>query len=151
MKFLFFIIILLIAIFAFLTYRTQTSTNQAIFLSGKIPSENPDGLYKGSAIFTASWLGKKFDASKSAGVNIFQNPDGTQIERYPFKTYVASGIRDTNLQVIKIDYDLPENPFWLRMILDEIVEVTPGKYIGKLSLRFIPGVSASLGYFFLDK
>ncbi len=154
MKFLFillFLLCIIIGVLLFATFRTQMSSNQKIFLGGKVPLQSPDGLYRGSAVHTFSWLGKRFDAKNSGGINIFRNSDGTEGERYPFKTYIASGIRDTNLQVIKIDYNLPENPFWLRMVLDEIVETAPGKYVGKLHLRITSGTSFALGYFFLEK
>ncbi|MDD5050120.1 MAG: hypothetical protein PHV93_00050 [Candidatus Pacebacteria bacterium] len=155
MKFLlilFLLIVIAIALLICMTYWTQEfNTNQKIFLSGVVPSPRPDGFYNGSAFLTGSWLGKKFDANNGTGINVFADSSGGQVEKYPFKTYVASGIRDTNLQVLKIDYNLPENPFWLRVILDEIVETAPGQYIGKLHLRIIPGFSFSPLYFFLSK
>ncbi len=151
MKSLLFLILIIIFILIALTIRTQLSSNQRIFLSGKIPSPGPDGLYRGTAEYTANWLGKKFDAKNNAGINLFRQTDGTTKEKYPFKTYTGKGIRDTGLDVIKIDYDMPGNPFWLRWILDEIVETAPNKYIGKLQLRIIPGFPFSLGYFFLEQ
>jgi hypothetical protein len=128
------------------TIKTQTSGNQNIFLSGKIPDKMPDGLYKGSVTgLKTSWKGKKFDSKTGMGINVFETN-----ENYPFKFYTAQGLQD-NKQVIKIDYNLPENPLWLRFIVDEIVEVKPGKYLGKLHIQLFPDLVASLGYFSLEK
>lgn len=46
------------------------SPNQRLFLSGKVPHPLPSGLYKGLVNFRTSWQGKKFDASKSSGINL---------------------------------------------------------------------------------
>ena len=70
-------------------------------------------------------------------------------ERQPFKTYYGNGLRDKNLNVLVLDYDIPENPFWLRYIRDEIVQVAPNQYLGKLHLRVI-GFAFTLGYFELE-
>ena len=43
-----------------------------------------------------------------------------------FKTYQAKGLRDPEVDVLRIDYELPGNPFWLRRITDgDVVEVKP--------------------------
>ena len=139
-----------VCILAFLHYRTQHLSAQSRFLKGKIPSQLPGGAYQGKVNFETTWQGKEFDAVESRGINNFLN-DEKITQLYPFKTYVADGIADPNLQVIKIDYDLPENPFWLRHVLDEIVEVGPDHYLGKVHLRVFPGLSFALGYFELIK
>ena len=131
------------------TIQTQNSSSQKLFLAGKIPSPKPDGSYKGSAggrSDIAGWRGKKFDATNSAGINLVGNS-----EKFPFKTYTGTGLADKDLQVFKIDYDIPKNPFWLRLILDEIVETSPNHYLGKIHLKIIPGFPFSLGYFKLEK
>ena len=128
------------------TWQTQNSPNQKKILSGKIPSPKPDGLYKGLVNFKTSWQGKKFDAKNSTGINIINEK-----QVYPFKTYIGKGLQDKNLDVFKIDYNIPQNPFWLRFILDEIVETTSGKYLGKIHINLIPYLPFSLGYFRLEK
>ena len=128
------------------TWQTQNSPNQKLFLSGKISNPKPDGPYKGSVNFKTSWQGKKFDASSSSGINLI---DGK--ESYPFKTYTGKGLQDKNLDVFKIDYNIVQNPFWLRFILDEIVEVSPDKFLGKVHLKLIPALPFSVGYFRLEK
>ncbi|TSC66197.1 MAG: hypothetical protein CEO21_242, partial [Microgenomates group bacterium Gr01-1014_80] len=82
------------------------------------------------------------------GINIFKDTDGNQ-ERYPFKTYTGKGLQD-NKEVLKIDYSANKDPWWLRFILDEIVETAPGKYLGKVHIQVLPGTGFSLGYFKLE-
>jgi hypothetical protein len=144
-----FILALLIGLFRHVL--TQTSTQQQKFLSGKVTSSLPDGLYKGTVGGKeTTWKGKKFDKDHNRGINIFQNGDTTR-EAFPFKTYVENGAADKSLLVIKIDYNLPENPLWLRLVVDEIVEVSPGKYLGKLHVRIFPDTTFALGFFELEK
>ena len=144
------------------TWQLEHSANQKLFASGTIPNPLPDGLYNGSVSgHTFSWLGKKFFATTSRGINIFTpldiklsngvNQNSTTTEKYPFKTSLGKGLRDKTLDVFQIDYNIPANPFWLRPILDEIVEITPGHYLGKLQARFIPGFPFTLSYFELKK
>lgn len=116
------------------------------FLKGTFPSPLPNGFYKGKVQnLNTKWKGKIFDASSSTGINLFGDK-----KVYPFKTYKGKGLQDKNLDVLKIDYNISENPFWIRFILDEIVQIAPGKYLGKVLLRLIPNFPFSLGYFKLE-
>ena len=134
------------------TWQEENSRQQQDFLAGTLPSPAPDGVYMGSVPgHTFSWIGKKFDASHERGINVFNDGTGTTTERYPFMTAVGKGVRDTNLDVMKIDYDMPGNPFWLKFILDEIVQVAPGQYLGKMHVRIIPGYPFTLLFFHLRK
>ncbi len=148
---LIFIVLSLIFIGAsYLTVRTFASSNQDMFLKGKVPDKLPEGLFRGEVPgHKFSWQGKKFSAQNKRGINIFKNGE-LITENYPFKFYQAKGLQDNN-EVIRIDYNLPENPLWLRFIVDEIVETSPNKYLGKLHVRLFPGLVASLGYFKLEK
>jgi hypothetical protein len=148
---LIFIVVSLILIFAtYRTVKTQTSSNSKIFLNGKVPNNLPDGLYKGKVTgLETSWQGKKFNSKENSGINVFKN-DEKLSDKYPFKLYKANGLQD-NIEVIKIDYNLPENPLWLRFIVDEIVETENNKYLGKLHIKLASGLVASLGYFSLEK
>lgn len=143
------------------TWQLEHSANQKLFTSGTIPNPLPNGLYKGTVPgHTFSWLGKKFfaagesasggNASEGTGINLFKDGSATT-EKYPFKTSLGLGLRDHSLNVLQIDYNIPANPFWLRPILDEIVEIAPGHYLGKLQVRFIPGFPFTLSYFELKK
>ena len=141
------IIILPILLGLIRTWQTQNSSNQKLFLSGHVPNPLPNGSYKGSVgNIKTGWQGKKFDASASAGINLISGK-----EVYPFKTYAGKGIQDKNLGVYKIDYNIPTNPLWLKFILDEIVEVSPNHFLGKVHLKIIPGLPFTLGYFRLEK
>ncbi len=140
---------ILILIGIWRTWKVQSNPLQREFLKGKVPS-NMDGFYKGTVSgLKTNWQGKKFDASKSAGINIFKEPDGNH-GQYPFKTYIGKGLQD-KMDVLKIDYSDNSQPWWLRFILDELVETSSGKYLGKVHLQILPGIGFSLGYFKLEK
>lgn len=146
------IVLIIVYIGLFLrTWQLQHTAQTDVFLKGTVPSPTPEGLYNGSVpgYPTLSWLGKKFNAKDHTGINLFQEGN-KQIEKYPFKTTVGKGLQDKNLDVLKIDYDISENPFWLRWIVDEVVQVAPGSYLGKLNLR-LPGYTGAVLYFELKK
>ncbi len=150
--FAFLALVLTIIIGVLRTWHTERSLNQQVFLRGTVPNPLPDGLYRGTVPgYTVSWLGKKFNAANSKGSNIFNDGNGVRGERYPFITSVGRGLHDNNLNVLKIDYDTPGNPLWLRFLVDEIVEIAPDKYLGKLHARIIPGYPFALGYFELER
>lgn len=131
---------------------TNYSLNQTNFSKGTLPSPVLDGLYKGSVSFHKfSWLGKKFDSKTNSGINIFDIGNGQTKEKYPFKTSFSKSLDDGNLDVLALDYNLPENPFYLRFILDEVVQITPGKYLGKLYIKITPSFTIPIIYFNLDK
>ena len=131
------------------TWKIQSNPLQQQFLKGKVP-QNLDGFYRGTVTnIKTNWQGKKLDSTKSAGINIFRETNGNE-ERYPFKTYTGKGLQD-NMDVFKIDYGVNSYPWWLRFILDELVETAPGKYLGKVHVQLLPGLGFSLGYFKLEK
>lgn len=147
------IIVLVLAALAlgwYRTYKTQHSPNEKLFLSGTVPSPLPDGFYSGSlAGYRGAWLGKAFVASTQSGINMFATGDnGTPTQKYPFKTYTGKGLRDTSTDVLKIDYAKADNPFWVKFVLDEIVQTEPGNYLGKIYIRLL-GTSFAIGYFHL--
>ncbi len=151
MKIIAIVIILLIIIYASINLHAEWSPQQKQFVAGTVPEPLPNGFYKGDAPVKGSWLGKTFDAASHTGKNIFKNTDGTTREAYPFKTYQGKGIRDTQISVMKIDYDVPENPFYVRPILDEVTEVSPGHLVGKLNYRLPLGLVLSIGFFTQEK
>lgn len=149
------------------------SDYQKQFLSGNAPQTAPNGFYNGTAhvLFDkpVPWLGKSFVAAESKGFNIFTpqgasllkimtplyklfsvNADGNT-DAYYFKTRTEPGLKDKNVNVIKLDYDAPENPLLIRIILDEIVEIAPEQYLGKIHLKVLPGFYSTIGYFGLKK
>lgn len=155
------------------TFLVGTSRRQAEFLNGTLPTEAPDGFYRGSAYLLGNrpvpWLGKAFERENAKGFNIFTpkgasllklmtpfyklfrtNADGNT-EAYYFKTGTGPGFRDKDIDTFKLDYDSPENPFLIRIILDEIVQIAPQEFLGKVHVKVFPGYFATIGYFGLEK
>jgi hypothetical protein len=116
------------------------------------------------------WKGKTFDAASSRGDNIFTrrslrlarlfNPayrgfrsDGPETYRaFAFRTYAAPGLEDTDRTVLKIDYDLPENPkMTVRRVLDELVQVGDGAYLGKAHVKWWWGRWQRVAFFALNE
>ncbi len=135
-------------------YRTQTIIRfpqQKKFLAGKVPDPVPEGLYQGRSRWKdVSWVGKKFDRATYTGINLFSK-NGKTIERFPFRFYTGKGLRDPGIDVLAIDYNIPESPFYVRPILDEIVSLPDGSYLGKVHLRLIPGYPFTIEFFELRK
>jgi hypothetical protein len=111
-----------------------------------------DGLTRRIAHLYMPWLGKQFDAAAETGINILKPSARTpmralwrsyeprvladRLEAFPFRTRVAPGAVDSDLDVLKIDYDFEANPdFIIRRILDELVQVDVGFYLGKILFR----------------
>jgi hypothetical protein len=99
------------------------------------------------------WTGKRFDAEAQRGDNLlqpsarlparalwpgyrFQEGPGGLLAAFRFRTYTAAGMVDPDRETLKIDYDSDENPrLLIRDILDEVVEIVPGAYLGKVLIR----------------
>ena len=116
------------------------------------------------------WLGKTFNASQQRGDNIFMrdsyllarlfNPfyrgfstdqQGTY-RCFAFRTYIAPGLMDADRTVLKIDYDLKENPApTVRRILDELVQIDDNLYLGKAHVRWWWGSWGTVAYFTLTR
>jgi hypothetical protein len=151
----------------------EHSAYQKKFSAGSTPRTAPDGFYRGTAhvLFDANvpWMGKSFEAENDLGFNIF-TPAGASILKvlapfykrytinddgntraYYFQTRTAPGLKDPELNVVKLDYASRENPFRIRIILDEIVEVAPEQYLGKIHVKVFPGYYSTIGYFGLRK
>jgi hypothetical protein len=112
------------------------------------------------------WIGKRFDAASQTGDNLlvpsarwparvlwpsyrFEPLDGGYAA-FRFRTYVGQGTVDPDRDTLKIDYDSDDNPkLLIRGILDELVQVVRGAYLGKVLLR--RGTRWQLiGYFALE-
>ena len=116
------------------------------------------------------WLGKTFHAGEQTGVNVVtgdarlpfkalwpsyepeQLGDG-RLAVMTFDTRVGPGTLDPDRQVLKIDYDHDGNPkLAIRNILDELVQVVPGAYLGKMLMRTKRGAPFRLtAYFALEQ
>lgn len=138
------LIALAIIIGIIITAKTESAAEQAQFIKGTLPDPLPDGFWPGETkLSKGSWQGKKFNAAAKTGVNVF---GADHKERAPFTMSTGPAIGDKNLQVLKIDYNRPGNPWYLRPALDEVVQVSPGKLLGKIYYR-LPGVSVAIGFF----
>ncbi|MFS8159040.1 MAG: hypothetical protein ACMG6E_02285 [Candidatus Roizmanbacteria bacterium] len=72
-------------------------------------------------------------------------------KKYPFRVYTGKGTQDKSLTVLKIDYSENRHPWWLRFILDEVVETSPHHLLGKVHVTFLPGLPMTLELFRLEK
>lgn len=139
----------------FALYRTigmQLGSTRRLFRSGRLPSSRPDGFYRGMVDLPGfrRWQGKRFLSNNNTGVNVLKRR-GQSVERYAFTTRPAKGLSDRTLDVLQLDYNRPENPWWLRRVTDEMVEVSAGKYLGKVYVRWLPGPPLSVAYFWLER
>jgi len=114
------------------------------------------------------WQGKTFHAVHHVGDNIFTqdsyllarffNPfyrgfiadkPGTY-RAFMFRTYTAQGLVDPDRVVLKIDYDVAGNPLLtVRRVLDELVQIADGLYLGKAHVRWWWGAWQTVAYFML--
>lgn len=132
------------------TWQVSRSPNQHLFRQGHAGAL-PDGFYRGSAGFpTANWVGKKFDYQTQRGINVFHKVGGAK-EGFPFDFTIGPGLQDPDLTVIKLDYDVEDNPPWVRLILDEMVEIEQNTYLGKVHYRLLPNLPFTLATFRLKK
>ena len=146
LKILFLILVLILVGMFLRTLQLAASSQEKEFSAGTATTM-PDGFYLGTVIGPkVTWLGKRFDAARGTGINVFSTATNTTTDKYPFVFSQAQAVHNT-MQVIAIDYNLPENPWYLRPVLDEIVMTAPGQYLGKLQLRIIPGYPFALTFF----
>lgn len=148
------IALVLVTVLVLLLVRTNQllwTQDQTSFTHALETDTLPNGTYAGTVTGPkVSWLGKKFNAATHSGINLFSTASGTFIEKYPFTLSIGPGVHDNRL-VVQIEYNSLTNPLWLRPVLDEIVEVAPGEYLGKLQVRLIPGYPFTITYFRLSK
>jgi hypothetical protein len=114
-----------------------------------------DRVFMGMASLWMPWKGKVLDPEAKEGRNIFASPsrvplrmmwpgyrdqqpfDGGRFTTFRFTTWTGEGKLDPEVEVFKIDYDLPDSPgFLIRDILDELVQVDDGLYLGQALLRW---------------
>lgn len=102
------------------------------------------------------WQGKTFDAERGEGTNIFsaavrpllrvtmpayrhvRRLDAGRISAFRFRTSVGPSAVRPDVPVLRIDYrDVAENPAWpVRRVLDEVVRVGEGTYLGQALLQW---------------
>lgn len=125
-------------------------------------------LFELSVSFWMPWKGKHLTPANSKGDNIFGRSSrlpfrllfpfyrgvtdsGPKTFRaFTFKTLVEAGKVDADRQVLKIDYDSPNNPsLSIRRIIDELVQIGDGVYLGKIHFKWWWGSWKMIGYFSL--
>ena len=112
------------------------------------------------------WQGKRFDKEAATGDNrltrstgvvgkllwpLYSMRDHTDGKlAFDFETYIEAGKEDPDVDVMVIDYaDIEDNPkLVIRKIRDELVELVPGVYLGKILYNTGSGYF-KLGYFAL--
>jgi hypothetical protein len=126
-----------------------------------------DLFERGLAGIHMPWLGKSFAPATSTGVNVLTRPSriplallgpahdprrggsSGRVEAFPFRTRVGDSACDPGVRVLEIDYDRDPNPPWARRVLDELVELDAGLYLGKMLVRGREGFRP-VGYFALE-
>ncbi len=154
-------------------FRSGTVPNPAPdgFLRGRLVALsvwNPlDTAVEGLGRLWMPWQGKAFSPESASGVNrlttsarlplkglfpLYRPERLTQdeIDAFSFRTRVDPGAIDLDTQVLKIDYDFEANPGLIRRILDELVEIGAGSYLGKILFR-VRGGYRPIGFFSLRK
>jgi hypothetical protein len=100
------------------------------------------------------WQGKAFSPEAKEGRNLFSTSfrpvlrtlwPGYEIDRaeelgrfstFPFTTWEGeSAFTPGGADVLKIDYEHPQSPWLIRDVLDELVQVEEGLYLGQALLR----------------
>jgi hypothetical protein len=112
------------------------------------------------------WQGKRFDVAGERGDNLVaasarlparllwpsyapEDAGGGRLSMFRFRTWTGAGELDPDRQTLKIDYDSDENPgLLIRDILDELVQLVPGAYLGKMLVRRRAGGRWTLGAYF---
>ncbi|MGB9222724.1 hypothetical protein [Mycobacterium sp.] len=113
------------------------------------------------------WQGKRFNSESRSGDNrmvsssrlpskllwpLYKMKDAVDGKlAFDFKTYNDAGKCDPDVQVMVIDYsDVGDNPrLIIRSIRDELVEVVPGAYLGKVLFRMPQDRYEMIGFFAL--
>ena len=113
-----------------------------------------DGIAVGLSRAWMPWTGKTFDAEAKDGRNLFTGGfrpiqrvlwPGVEIDdtgagrtyaTFPFITWEGpSAFPAGGQDVLKIDYEHPQSPWLIRDILDELVRIDDGLYLGQALLR----------------
>jgi hypothetical protein len=113
-----------------------------------------DGVFEGLARLWLPWKGKEFSRHAAEGVNLF-TPGGRRGVRatfpryrgladgeegssaFRFETSIVPSVTHPALSVLRLDYhSVEENPSLVRSVLDELVQVDDGLYLGQALMRW---------------
>lgn len=97
------------------------------------------------------WAGKNFETVNERhgkGINRINLLGRAAPTWFPFETVFADSAIDGK-PCIKLDYDLPQNPFFIRAIVDELREAAPGLLFGPAQIRIGQRQPAPVLYFAL--
>jgi hypothetical protein len=113
-----------------------------------------DAIMGGLARLWMPWKGKAFDSEAKEGRNLFtsgfrpiqhalwpgydiDSPEGDRrYSTFPFTTWEGrSTFAPGGADVLKIDYEHPQSPWLIRDILDELVQIEDGLFLGQALLR----------------
>jgi hypothetical protein len=114
-----------------------------------------EGVFEALANLWLPWCGKAFDSAQGVGRNLFTaggrrliqlsrqghrdlRPQGERrYSAYPFVTSTGPSELEPATKVLRIDYrDCKENPPLVRRVLDELVTVGDGLYLGQALIRW---------------
>ena len=144
------VVLILVAGF-YRTWKMNNSTDQKIFTDSEALNPLPSGYYSLSiGDYSGFWKAKIFDSAHEQGINVLYRWSKDE-DRYPFRTYLSKGIHEPDLEVLKVDYNVTGNSFWLKPFLEEIVKTGEGEYLGKMSYQFLPGFPFALGFYKLQE
>lgn len=117
----------------------------------------------------APWQGKVFDPVAGYGRNLIR-PSAETATRllwpfyrdyrreaestvaFPFKTSIGPGLRDADRQVMRLDYNIADNPRLIvsvRRNRDELVQVDDGLLLGKWYVHWVWGAWSMVAFFTL--
>lgn len=149
------VVIFLASIFLLLgyvrTYMVEQKSEQVSFTKGTADLSALDGDYNGVAHgYSGTWQGKTIFKNKQTGINRFLYGEKLE-QKYPFALSVHKALRDTGKDVIVLNYNQLGNPWWLKYIVDEIVQTGPQEYLGKVHVKITSDIVFTLGYFSLTK
>ncbi len=83
--------------------------------------------FSGAKLFP--WGGKSFSGKGDSGRGLNRIHFGGRHQLFPFLTRVQPSAVD-GAPCIALDYDLPDNPGFIRAIHDEVRQIEPGLYLG---------------------
>lgn len=145
-------------------YRSGTAPSSMALLDGALEGRmlavrRLDRGWVGRAVqrFAASdrfvWEGKSFQSTGEhvgAGINRIQLPGllGRQ-QLFPFVTTFDASVLDGEPTVV-LDYDLPDNPPYIRKVRDELRQVSPGVFLGPALWKARKGPALALWFALRD-